>query len=497
MKSKILFVASFLIVKLSYSQSPSSFYLSHGNLNECKFSSDAIYFLSTSGILDKTDFNGNTIWSRSLGGQSSMLTLHDAAIYFYSGSALVKMDTAGNFIWGRSLLTPECGTFNNIVGLTTDGENIYVSTNGGMYGMPNGILVYDSAGALTYSSCDQTGNDNYIEQGYPRIGKGAWFLIMDQGTGVSYAWMARMDSTGHFESNIDAINLDFGIYENICDLLPLTDSTYLVINSTSDNFWGWYPTSWKICFSKFREDGSVIWQKSFYSSSAMLTTHAACADSLGNIYILGDKNNDIFTTYFSLKVDSSGNLISANEWNNLPGSFNIPIYVRMKYSNGRIFCPYNNDNHGGVFVIDTLLTPPCGIVQSALQVVAAIPNINHIPWYQYSAVNYLRVDTTISFPAHSVSSSSDLCQVLQTNEGDIESGFQLSPNPAKGRLTLNCSSVSSVSHLEIFNLLGESCLELSDSYFPIQIDIGKLLPGIYFVKIQNERGCHFQKFVVE
>jgi WD40 repeat protein len=84
------------------------------------------------------------------------------------------------------------------------------------------------------------------------------------------------------------------------------------------------------------------------------------------------------------------------------------------------------------------------------------------------------------------------------NAGNISDGLLIYPNPARDYIEINlerCATLGKCGtsgQMQIFNTLGEIVLRVERSPSPVQkIDISKLSPGIYFIKIGNR----VEKFV--
>lgn len=491
-KSILLF---FLLHSFTFVQAQNSFYLNHGSLNECRFTNDAIYFLTNSNIVDKTDYYGNTIWSKNTGHYSRNLTLSDDAIYYFTDQTLVKLDTSGNFVWGKDLSVPQCGGIDIFLrGLVVNDSHVYVSTNGGYWG-PSGMLAYDTAGNLLNQWCDQTGNDNFIIRGFPRVSGGAWFTFFDVGTSLSYTWLVGVDSLGNIAPNVNAIDLDGGLSQNVVDVIYMPDSTYLSININHSEWMIWAPVDFHFDITNFTKDGIVVWKRSYFSHTEELFLGASGIDNIGNIYLIGEKTNDTTSSQFSLKLDPYGNIIQSNEWLNVPSSFTYPNYSRMKYNNGFLYCPFTQYSTSGVYIMDTSMTPPCGIIRSPYVFDTMNTSINYPQWYNYTSVTYVNISASINISPHVYSTTNDLCLVLSNYDYYQENIFNVMPNPSHDYIRI--SSGATTANIEIFNSLGNLCVQKSVLRFPETVDIRDLKPGIYFLKFQTKSESAVKKIIIE
>jgi hypothetical protein len=487
----------FLIITISLGFAPdmsgqSSFYLNHGDLKECKFTSDAIYLLSNNDILDKTDYNGNTIWSKTIGANPRNVTVTGNAIYYFLYYNLVKLDTSGNFIWAKDLSVPVCITSIFLTGLAVNDNHIYVSFNGG-WNLRSGMLVYDTSGVLLNTWCDQTGNDNYILEGFPRRTNGAWFKFFDSGTGVSYTWLVQVDSMGNLIPNYNSIDLDGGISQDVVDVILLPDSTYLSVNRTSDS-WGWFPWGYHIDLTNFTEAGIVNWKRSYSSQIKAMYPGSAGVDSLGNLYFLGQMTDDISWSYFILKMDAAGNILHSSELTGLPWAY-TNLYSRMTYRNGKMYVPFSNTINAGVLAIDTSMILSCGIVQSSYVFDTINTAINYFPWFNYTTVNYVNTPDTINLVQQLASVTNDLCILLSSGENHLQTDINVFPNPSINYFQI--SSDADNAQIEIYNTLGKICLQKPVSKFPVTVDVHEFPREIYFLRIQTQDGSSVRKIVIQ
>ena len=71
------------------------------------------------------------------------------------------------------------------------------------------------------------------------------------------------------------------------------------------------------------------------------------------------------------------------------------------------------------------------------------------------------------------------------------------PNPAKNKITISSSALTSNTQLSIFNVSGEKVIERQLTDTETQIDISALPRGVYFVRLQNEKMVEVGKMVKE
>ncbi len=86
---------------------------------------------------------------------------------------------------------------------------------------------------------------------------------------------------------------------------------------------------------------------------------------------------------------------------------------------------------------------------------------------------------------------------LSTTNIENES-FSIYPNPAKNSIFINLKNgFNTHSNISITDVLGKEIYQLNAVNAELEIDISKLMNGIYFVKLSDEKGIFTQKFIKE
>ncbi|MFZ4797428.1 MAG: T9SS type A sorting domain-containing protein [Bacteroidia bacterium] len=76
--------------------------------------------------------------------------------------------------------------------------------------------------------------------------------------------------------------------------------------------------------------------------------------------------------------------------------------------------------------------------------------------------------------------------------------FSIYPNPAKNSLFINLKNrFNTHSTISIIDILGKEIYQFTPTNAEMEIDISKLLNGVYFVKLSDEKGLFTQKFIKE
>jgi hypothetical protein len=94
----------------------------------------------------------------------------------------------------------------------------------------------------------------------------------------------------------------------------------------------------------------------------------------------------------------------------------------------------------------------------------------------------------------------DYCQLIYQNEefGNEALSVSIFPNPTSEKFSL-LSFNNLIQSVEIYNLIGEKVdiKQCAIGKVEITIDVRNLSPGLYFVKVQTEKGSSVQKLLVE
>ena len=80
----------------------------------------------------------------------------------------------------------------------------------------------------------------------------------------------------------------------------------------------------------------------------------------------------------------------------------------------------------------------------------------------------------------------------------VAAGIDIYPNPASEEIRV-IGNQSTVSGVEVFNLLGEKIynLPITDNRSPITINVVDFPAGVYIVKVKTEKGMEVKKFIKE
>lgn len=509
MRKQLLSLLFILFFQLVHAQVPSSFYLDvDDEYAFCRFTQDYIYFY-TGGKLIKTDYQGNVLWTRSTLFIPQVIVDENLYGIVYSGNnhlELVKADSSGNILWAKDVSQTVCpqypGDFNAINGVTVNGNRIYLSSSQwnsftGSDGWA-AMMMMDTSGTLLNSWCDPYSwmSVNYLMgRGFQSITGGGWYIIEHPGVGYEES-VVKVNSNGEFDLTHQAVFFDMGNSVHTNDILTLPDSNYLALCNTSPD--GTWPLNgYHIGLSKFDESGNIFWQKLIWPiSDTAFSAYAATADENGNIYIDGDYGTDMWIGKFFIKLDSQGNLLSANHWTDSLMTENFKL-DKLFYKNGYV-CSYINYFDGikhvpGMMVFDTVSMAACGISQSPISINIVDDTQYHQSWQQFPTVGYSAPNDTLSSAAVAGLPVNDLCMLL-VSSGNIEIiQPEVFPNPFQNSITIEEINGDKNS-VKVFDLKGELVFE-KQIQGKSKLDLSFLSPGIYQLSIQSNTNIFTKKIV--
>lgn len=76
-------------------------------------------------------------------------------------------------------------------------------------------------------------------------------------------------------------------------------------------------------------------------------------------------------------------------------------------------------------------------------------------------------------------------------------GFNIYPNPTKGRLTIELKEAATNASLNIINAIGETIYQSLIKKEKTDIDLSAISAGIYFIQVRNEDAIYTQRIIIE
>lgn len=465
---------------------------------------------STDIYLIKTDTNGDTLWTKNLGGtgndygNSVQQTADGGYIvtgYGYSFGAggtdvyLIKTDVNGNPVWTKTF----GGTANDggaFVQQTTDGGYIITGFTGSFgAGLGDIYLIKTDANGnslwtKTFGGTDsddsysvqQTTDGGYIVTGYTAsFGAGGVkvYLIKTDANGDSL-WTKTFGGTGH----------EWG-----SSVRQTTDGGYIISGYTNSFGVGLFDAY----FIKTDANGNSLWTKTYGGAdiddalSVQLTSDGGYISigetgsfgaGLYDAYLIKtDANGDTLWTKsfggtgydygYSVQQTTDGGYIITG-WTNSFGAGTYGVYLIKTDSLGNSGC-----NHGSTV---TFVTTPATIIGTPATIVTSPATI-------------------VTTPAAIVGSGAavnSLCTTVGISEIVLDNSFIISPNPSAGNFIISYERTITKGTIEIVNILGENVhAENISNETKKEINLKNISSGIYFVKLFDGNKYYCKKIIIE
>ncbi|MEO8085388.1 MAG: T9SS type A sorting domain-containing protein [Bacteroidota bacterium] len=459
----------------------------------------SILLFTSSNLLIKTDSTGALLWTKKImaGGLTDLwnpkcfFRTSDGNIvllgyysfnsnYNTTSTSIVKLDTAGNILWTKSYFS----TYANSIKETRDHGFIISATTLqdtliGISYFRKIVMKIDSIGNLLWSKLYSTdslafGGSEIVEDvngGYLFCGEGYNTMI------------CKLDSTGniqrsYFSSSLDDYQLRVLIAVNSNTYLVLFLKTILCLDSSANI--KWYKEA-QGSYEEFHDamrlnDSTII--ITGRTNNIDLRANLMRIDTLGNILQQECYHNfsGDFSRSLAISSYNKGFLLTGQSTNTM-WQFSRPFLIRTD-ENGYLDCEHFSGNSTNFTMIDTMIS---------FSRISETVNPN------------LTLDTILSIP---VSIQADLeCLTITSLSTNIDSVSQIliSPNPTSASIDISVSNHSLIHEFEIFNLLGEKVghHQFINSNNENTIDVSHLNPGVYFVKLQTEKGSAVQKLMIQ
>jgi len=456
-------------------------------------------------LIVKTDANGDTLWTRTYGGigddGASFVKQTSDGGYIIAASTgsfgsgltdavLIKIDSIGNLNWSKTY-----GSAGGDVGVyaeqTFDGGYILGGTydysapawNGSFYLIKTNAIgdtiwtkIYSENASDVFRSAMQTSDSGFILTG---ISDGSTLVIKTDQFGVAL-WSKVYTST------LSQTSLDGN------RVVQTTDNGFALCGEIATGV----PDLFVIRLNIY---GDTIWVRTMNGSGADYAN--GIYENSNNGFLVGGFTNSFgagAVDYYVMKMDSSGNSI----W--------LKTYGGSGSDNERIMQPTAD----GGYVL-TGSTNSFGAGNGDMYLVKADSNGNS-SCNQFT--NNILLSTTplvlssplitINFPSISVSNpawisgrgliESNLCSTGIQSDNATDLILKVFPNPAEDKIHLMGFKRNQSLQVKIRDLTGR--VLTIQKCFPndeLILDIHRLLPGIYFITLQQKDNASTIKFIKE
>ncbi|MEO8085389.1 MAG: T9SS type A sorting domain-containing protein [Bacteroidota bacterium] len=391
----------------------------------------------------------------------------------YNNTCLLKIDSAGTILWHRTYA--DLSSLESVNETSDHGFILSAYTTDHLIGNLHYnriILKIDSAGSIDWSKIfPQDSIQNYH-----------YDIVQTDDNGYLYeSWVTSMklDSVGNVVHSNWITRQFFGL--GVSKFIRVNPNAYLYLNG-----------SYLTCYDS---TGNILWDRSNENKDIYSVNDST-------ILLLGSRGQIWWSSSIE-KMDINGNSIAGY-------FFDIPQKV-FSYSfapmmNGRIILSCLTDPYQiQVYQLLLIKTDSNGFTNCGeVSFLNNDPFINNTisPYLVNSSVGntYLVTDNFVSTPEMIVSSDT-ICYTTTTINQPYRDNheFTMSPNPTHGIVNIITTTDIQNGLMELYNLLGEriDSKQYINGTKEISVDVTHLSSGIYFVKLQTEKGSSVQKVVVQ
>lgn len=516
---KKLYFTSFFILFFSIGFSQSYPYLNASTANENEFpvDKDTNIYMFHGNRLVKTDKNFNIIWANTYNGINSfsrILLSKTGSMYCVATASFStvfgKINPNGSVAWFKNASTISVNSGTSTISREISSSKLFLDRN-------NNLIVSGQTGYTNeagFIKLDTNGNVLKF-----KLLSSVWYsdkysILTDSAgyykfVGVGYAGMGPGRDLGiyYYNDNIDVFTKAeriAGVGTPSCTgfgwkLITSKFNNSFYIQNTVCGVAGDYPGITKLTMA-----GKPLWYGGFYNFHGIsYIKWGHLEESNNGDLFYGLSTGNFLANYTSafMTLDSSGNKYASFARSML---YNYPLNFSLEPNHAARSIKTNSfyfDVSGHYFSTNPLTIQKfnsavssisCGstvsvtynktIASSSFTVPANVPTI--VPVASYTLPSYSTVVTPVSF-----STNTNFCMVLGQNSVFEEGiNFELYPNPASEIISLK----QNASCLEVFDVNGRKIKVISNTS---TIDISDLQSGIYFIRINTDKGEFNKKFI--
>jgi hypothetical protein len=505
------------------------------------------YTLSSAGLNDlfiiKLDPNGSVIWAKSAGGtqsdygksisidsngnaivtgysQSPTLTIGSSTLSNVGqGVLVVKYDPNGTVLWAKSGV----GTTNNF---WAGGTSVSADVNGNV--LVSGFYRNSSISFGTYSLTNVGSEDLFIVKFDPS-GSVLWAKstggsLSDVSLGISSDFNGNCFITGCFQS----ASIGFGT-STLTNSVPQSPYIFVAKYDASGNaLWAKglglgqgngisVSSSGSVFATGYFTSASMVFGTSTLTNNGATDFFVAEFDALGNEVASISAGGSLEEDGAAIAADGGGGAFVVGSYKSSPAIFGAKILNNSNTNNSNVFV-------GRVGICSGPPQPPVDVTPSGnkyvcenLSTVLSVSGTGIINWFAsptsslplasgYSFISpglslgtytfYSEAKTcTTSVSRTAITVTVNICSGLR-DQVSLNSTLLVYPNPVQEKLSIK-NGESSIDKLSIFNCVGEIVLQYRDWNTSQSLDVIVLPAGIYFLKVEYERGQSIIKFIKE
>ena len=403
--------------------------------------------------LIKTDADGDTLWTRTYGGDSTDVSRSGQQTYdggyivagmtksFGADSGvtyLIKTDSLGDTLWTRIY-----GAISICYSIQQTSDSGYILAGGVLIGFYEDIYLIktDSLGDTLWTRTYGGGMGDRAHS-VQQTPDGGYVVAGSTGPfGVSNIWLLKTDANGDtvWTKTYGGASWDYSF-----SVQQTPDSGYIIVGTTSSFAVG----DCDVWLLKTDAYGDTIWTKTYGGAQGDWARSVDQTSDGG--YIITGYTNSFGAGYYDIyiiKTDAHGEAI----WTRTYGGPNYEFSM----------CVQQTSDHGYIIAGQT---GSFGAGSSDIWLLKVEPDT-------FGIVERRTVGSYHSLPV-------------------------VSPNPAKTYFTIQSSRPAQ--RIEIYNTLGQLMREetLKEGNETQKISLNDIATGVYFIKIQNETEIIIKKFTV-
>jgi hypothetical protein len=447
-------------------------------------------------ILIKTNFLGDSMWTKSykfpLNVQGLSVVQTDVGGYVIGAAEgfVVRTDANGDTIWAKKYIYTGGPNWSQVI-KTMDGKFVLCGINSSSIGGADvAFLKIDSMGIIQWSrayilpsfnefpkTIEQTSDSGFIIVGHRHHITPAGLLVKANSSGI-IQW-ARLYKTGS------------GNDDYITSVKQTLDGGYILCGYTKSD-------STSIFLIKTDNVGDTVWTRQYKGPAPNEDyAYSVVQSSDGGYLTVGTHGNSFQSDIILMKVDGIGNIL----WSHCYGDVSLEwgTSVGQTSDGGFVISGYTLNTVNNIGVLQFIKTDASGNTTCN----QSEPVIHAYPTTFY--------DTTLTFTAASTMSGSGIAIVVNSgikdsticlndgiNKVEEQNSIKIYPNPSSGSFTISFNDQISIfnSQLSIYDVTGRlvylQLLNINQETINC-----KLSCGIYFVKVNIDKGSEVKKLVVE
>jgi hypothetical protein len=446
---------------------------------------------------------GNISWTKTISAvtysiETRYVEQNSDSGYIVCGKAgnsglLVRTDVAGNILWSKTI-----NGFNfiyaNEVHQTIDGGFIVIGSAWPLVGSGNIMLLKtDGSGNITWQKILSSGANNYDDGNSVRQTNDGGYIII--GTSVNSGVFSKMllvktDATGSvvWTKTYDAP----GTYNIGWSVRQTADGGYVIGGQTITT----PGTNYNAYMIKTNSTGDTLWTRAFgganpdYARAVQQTSDGGYMLA-GYTQSFGAGGADVYL----VKTDSAGNLSWSKAYGGASGD---GTYFGMQTNDGGYVAAGFTSSFGAdMYLVKTDASGNSGCNEVNAGTVVSVP-----PCVEGTVTFTLLPGVTansVTLSSGSGGTMTPLCLTTGMNEMmSDEPAIAIFPNPSTGDFTITPADFIQSAEVEVFTMQGKKIY--SNKIFnatEINVRVKNIIPGMYFVKLNDGEQQFIQKVIIQ